>query len=124
MKDLVRNIPKMADGGVLSKGQIFMARERGPELVGSYGSRSAVMNNDQIVKSVSVGVGNAVDAAVALILNKMEEMQEVQEQIRDKKTDVNIDGKRADKLQSKARKNTGYSPQRRRCVERVIHAIS
>ena len=109
MKDLVRNIPKMADGGVLSKGQIFMARERGPELVGSYGSRSVVMNNDQIVKSVSVGVGNAVDAAVALILNKMEEMQEVQEQIRDKKTDANIDGKRADKLMSKARKNTGYS---------------
>ena len=109
MKDLVRNIPKMADGGVLSKGQIFMARERGPELVGSYGSRSVVMNNDQIVKSVSIGVGNAVDAAVALILNKMEEMQEVQEQIRDKKTDANIDGKRADKLMSKARKNTGYS---------------
>lgn len=108
MSDLVRGIPKLADGGVPSKGQIFMARERGPELVGSYGGRTAVMNNDQIVKSVSIGVGNAVDAAVALILNKMEEIQEVQEQIRDKKTDVNIDGKRADKLQSKARRNTGY----------------
>lgn len=109
MSDLVRGVPKLADGGILNSGQIFMARERGPELVGSYGSRTAVMNNDQIVQAVSVGVGNAVDAAVALILNKMEEMQEVQEQIRDKKNVNNIDGKRADKLISRARKNSGYS---------------
>lgn len=109
MSDLVRGMPKLASGGVMSSGQIFMARESGPELVGSYGRRTTVMNNDQIVQAVSNGVATSVDSAAALILNKMEEMLEVQEQIRDKKNVNNIDGKRADKLISRARKNSGYS---------------
>ena len=37
-----------------------MARERGAELVGTIGNHTAVMNNDQIVASVSAGVANAV----------------------------------------------------------------
>lgn len=53
-------LPRLADGGVLNQGQAFIARESGPELVGRYGSRSAVMNNDQIVESVSRGVEAAV----------------------------------------------------------------
>ena len=109
LSDLSNVIPFLAGGGVLNTGQMFVARERGPELVGSYGRRTTVMNNDQIVQAVSNGVATAVDSAAALILNKMEEMQEVQEQIRDKKNVNNIDGKRADKLISRARKNSGYS---------------
>lgn len=46
-------------------GQMFIAREAGPELVGTIGSRSAVVNNDQIVKSVSAGVYRAVRDAMA-----------------------------------------------------------
>ena len=45
-------------------GQMFIAREAGPELVGTIGSRSAVVNNDQIVESVSAGVYRAVKAAM------------------------------------------------------------
>ena len=45
-------------------GQMFIAREAGPELVGSFGSRAAVMNNNQIVESVSRGVYNAVRSAM------------------------------------------------------------
>lgn len=41
-----------------------MAREAGPELVGRIGSRTAVVNNDQIVASVSEGVYRAVVAAL------------------------------------------------------------
>ena len=48
-----------ADGGYPSSGQMFIAREAGPELVGTIGSRSAVVNNDQIVESVSAGVYRA-----------------------------------------------------------------
>lgn len=44
-------------------GQMFVARERGPELVGTIGGHTAVMNNDQIVSSVASGVYNAVRAA-------------------------------------------------------------
>lgn len=46
-------------------GQMFIAREAGPELVGTIGGHTAVMNNDQIVSSVSDGVYRAVSAAMA-----------------------------------------------------------
>ena len=45
-------------------GQMFIAREAGPELVGTIGSRNAVVNNDQIVESVSAGVYRAVREAM------------------------------------------------------------
>ncbi len=46
-------------------GQMFIAREAGPELVGTIGGRTAVMNNNQIVSSVSAGVYQAVIAAMS-----------------------------------------------------------
>ena len=39
---------------------MFIAREKGPELVGTLGGHTAVMNNDQIVASVSAGVAKAI----------------------------------------------------------------
>jgi len=57
-------IPRFATGGIPATGQIFIAREAGPELVGSIGSRTAVANNDQIVDAVSQGVYEAVVAAM------------------------------------------------------------
>ena len=54
---------KYAMGGMPSMGEMFIAREAGPELVGRIGSRSAVVNNDQIVEAVSRGVYDAVRAA-------------------------------------------------------------
>ena len=41
-----------------------MARESGPEYVGTMGGRTAVANNDQIVEGISAGVYNAVTAAM------------------------------------------------------------
>lgn len=54
---------KMADGGFVGEGQMFIAREAGAELVGNIGGRTAVMNNDQIVESVSKGVYEAMISA-------------------------------------------------------------
>ena len=45
-------------------GQLFVAREAGPELVGNLGGHTAVMNNDQIVSSVAYGVESAVTRAM------------------------------------------------------------
>ena len=45
-------------------GQLFIAREAGPELVGTLGGHTAVMNNNQIVASVSDGVYRAVRSAI------------------------------------------------------------
>ena len=49
-----------ASGGFPEVGQTFIAREAGAELIGNIGSHTAVMNNDQIVTSVSKGVAAAV----------------------------------------------------------------
>ena len=56
--------PAFAQGGFPAQGQMFIAREAGPELVGTIGSRSAVVNNEQIVESVSRGVYDAVRTAM------------------------------------------------------------
>ena len=60
----IPQIPTLAEGGFVATGQMFIAREAGPELVGTIGGRSAVANNDQIVESVSRGVFDAVRAAL------------------------------------------------------------
>ena len=39
---------------------MFIAREAGPELVGTIGGQTAVVNNSDIVASVSQGVAQAV----------------------------------------------------------------
>ena len=57
-------VQQYASGGVPDMGQYFIARESGPELVGTIGGHTAVMNNDQIVASVSNGVYNAVRSAM------------------------------------------------------------
>lgn len=61
----VPSIPYLASGGVVDAGQLFVAREAGPELVANAGRKTAVMNNDQIVESVSQGVYRAFIQAMA-----------------------------------------------------------
>ena len=54
-------VQRYASGGLIgTTGQMFIAREAGPELVGTIGGDTAIMNNDQIVSSVSAGVARAV----------------------------------------------------------------
>ena len=53
-------IQNFAGGGYPNGSQMFVAREAGPELVGTIGGTTAVMNNDQIVASVSDGVAKAM----------------------------------------------------------------
>lgn len=58
------SIPRLATGGLVDAGQMFIAREAGPELVGKIGNSNAVMNNNQIVESVSRGVAEAVSGVM------------------------------------------------------------
>lgn len=53
-------IQRYASGGLPNGSQLFWARENGAELVGTIGGHTAVMNNDQIVASVSDGVARAI----------------------------------------------------------------
>ena len=61
------NIAAYAAGGSPGTGQMFIAREAGPELVGTIGGHTAVMNNNQIVSSVAAGVYSAVVSAMKAV---------------------------------------------------------
>jgi hypothetical protein len=54
-----------ATGGFPSMGDLFVANEAGAEMVGTIGSKTAVVNNDQIVQAVSQGVAQAVSAVMS-----------------------------------------------------------
>ena len=59
---------KFADGGLPPVGEMYIARESGPELVGRIGSHSnAVMNNEQLIDSVARGFEHSNDREVALL---------------------------------------------------------
>lgn len=72
-------IRQFANGGYPSPG-LFVANEKGPELVGTIGGKTAVVNNDQIVSAVSQGVAQAV----ASVLGSQNSKQELT---------VNLDGR-------------------------------
>jgi hypothetical protein len=55
-----QKVQNFAGGGYPRGSQLFWARESGPELVGTLGGHTAVMNNDQIVASFSSGVAKAI----------------------------------------------------------------
>ena len=78
------NIPKISlgrvsffeNGGFPDYGEMFIAREDGPELVGRIGNRTAVANNDQIVEGIASandGVINAIYAMAQRIVTAIEE---------------------------------------------------
>lgn len=56
-----------ANGGFPDAGQLFIANEAGPEMVGSIGGKTAVANNDQIVDGITYGVREANDDVVTAI---------------------------------------------------------
>jgi len=56
-----------AGGGFPNLGEMFIAREAGPEMVGRIGARSAVANNDQITSSISAAVFNAIAPLFSMI---------------------------------------------------------
>ena len=69
-----------AEGGFPDKGQLFIARESGAELVGQIGNRTAVANNDQIVDGVRDGVrdgnidlANVIASGFAGVFQRMED---------------------------------------------------
>ena len=53
------NVTAAANGGMIETGQLFIAREAGPEMVGTVGNNTAVANNEQIVAGIQSGVAQA-----------------------------------------------------------------
>lgn len=94
-----------ADGGFPDHGQMFIARESGPELVGQIGQRTAVANTNQIVDGISVGVMNANAEQNALLM----EQNELLRAILAKEGTTYLDGKALKRSLDRAGRNAGAS---------------
>lgn len=79
-----------ATGGYPTTGEMFVAREAGPELVGSIGRKTAVVNNEQIVASVSRGVADANSEQNSLL----REQNSLLRAMLEKESGVYLDGKK------------------------------
>lgn len=97
------SVKKYATGGFPDMGELFIAREAGPELVGSIGSRTAVANNDQIVDGIAYGVAEANGEQNALL----REQNELLRAILAKDTGVKLDGKTLLRSTEKAARQRG-----------------
>lgn len=83
-------ITKFETGGYPETGQMFIAREAGAELVGNIGRKTAVVNNEQIVASVSRGVAEANSEQNSLL----REQNSLLRSLLEKESGVYIDGKK------------------------------
>lgn len=58
------NVSWYAEGGFPDTGELFVAREAGPELVGNIGNKAAVANNDQILEGIEQAAYQGVSQAM------------------------------------------------------------
>jgi tape measure domain-containing protein len=93
---------RFASGGFPQTGQMFIARESGPEMVGSIGGRTAVANNSQIVSAISAGVATATERVMQKYMNS-DNGQTVP---------IYLDGEQIGSIMNRAnrRKNTRMNP--------------
>lgn len=61
-------VTQKASGGVVDKGQLFIANEAGPELVGTVGGRTTVTNQDQFTQGLA-DANAGVIAGLAQVVN-------------------------------------------------------
>lgn len=83
-----RPVTSFASGGFPDSAQMFIAREAGPELVGTIGSHTAVVNNQQIVASVASGVASAVGGIAVSVINEMRRQEQYLAVIADKEVGI------------------------------------
>ena len=70
-------IPVFASGGFVDSGQLFLANEAGPELVGTIGGQTAVANSGQIVDGISEGVAYANSGVIGAINQLIAVVQQI-----------------------------------------------
>ena len=94
-----------ATGGYPEMGQLFLAREAGPELVGTIGRQTAVANNEQIVRGIASGVADANAQQNELL----REQNELLRAILEKEGVVKITNKAIKQAYDTAVKQSGFS---------------
>lgn len=99
----IPKIPTFEQGGYPETGQMFIAREAGAELVGNIGRKTAVVNNEQIVASVSRGVAEANSEQNSLL----REQNTLLRALLEKESGVYLDGKKLTNSVEKYQKQRG-----------------
>lgn len=100
-----RSIQQYATGGFPEYGQLFIANEDAPELVGNIGRQTAVANTQQIVQGIAAGVAEANMQQNALL----REQNELLREILAKEGATYLDGKILLRSVEKASRNTGVT---------------
>lgn len=94
-------------GGLPNSGELFISRENGtPEFVGSFGNKTAVANNDQIVTAVANGVSMANDRVVNAIHSQTNSLEDA---IDKKDLDVQIGDRQIAEANRRGEKGLGGS---------------
>lgn len=64
---LMGGLVKRAGGGTVDKGQLFIANEAGPELIGNVGGKTTVTNQDQFTQGLIDANSMVVDAVLQVV---------------------------------------------------------
>lgn len=71
--NITARLPKLyAEGGFPQQGELFIAREKGPEMVGRMGNQNVVANNGQIAQGIAMAVASANREGNALLRQQNE----------------------------------------------------
>ena len=97
-------MPSYATGGFPTTGQLFLAREAGPEMVGKIGTNTAVANNEQIIQGIAQGVANANTQQDVLLREQNELLRQILA-----KTGVYLDGKTLTRSVEKTKRERGVN---------------
>lgn len=63
-----------ASGGYPTTGEMFLANEAGPELVGRIGNKTAVANNDQITEGISSAVQSGMSSSLSPLISSIKSL--------------------------------------------------
>lgn len=91
-----------ASGGFPDEGQVFLARESGPEMVGTIGGHTAVANNDQIVEGIASANEGVVSALYAIA-------SQIITAVNSKNLNVNIDSRKISSAQNATNRMYGVA---------------
>lgn len=91
-----------ASGGLPDTGELFLARESGPEMVGTIGGHTAVANNDQIVEGIASANEGVVSALYAIA-------SQIITAVNSKNLNVNIDSRKISSAQNATNRMYGVA---------------
>ena len=91
----IKSINLFENGGFPKAGEMFIANESGPEMVGRMGTKSAVANTTQIVEGIASGVSDANKELISVVYAVT---QQVVQAIKDKDSSIYLDRDRVGQM--------------------------